>query len=755
MNMEDKNKIIEEYIYNISDEINKNYPGLMDDDKISRAIDMFKNSSKDFETEIKPEIKKLAEKVIEDYLEFQKKIMEMMQKHQEEQVEELATLDLNTDKKGIYLSQQQIDLLMIVDLNSKKKLQEYFDNICGQFPYKKIDDVIPGFTAMHEEEIESAKKILFQKYQDGLIGYLENEQMGIAEKAKVKLEKLGINGEELSLCLSQVSQGNINEVFNYLGRKYGNDFITRFNRSMNDDFENLKAASYDQIKSLSNLIINDESLDSIIIATGKYNNMVYSTPNGKVFDSYLTDKAAKYCSENGKHLRYHATFDHSHIDSLIARICKQHNIDISNRSIDQLTPNEIEILKTHKNEVLAEQIAFTRMSLKHVVDLNKKYPGLITQYEVFNELVEKNKKDKNSPYEMVWEKYFGITTADIMNCFKDENGNYIKPNGIEFMYNETTLTESPEKRKMVEKVMLQIERIQPGFIDSFGDQMHLSDEDVMTREGINNLEGTAQMLKRFQDGKVIIDGREEKITPKKTECTEHDFHFSKHFIEKINLMKKNNVQVDLWKVKRKMQDVISKTYLKNGVEFVKTTYWNTIGKVDHNQVRTNQKIQRENIKRKQKGLKERPLVETMCAGLIPDGKTFEKIKTLNISKNQNSKKDDNRSSSYSQYQAVKGPVFKSANLTKRSNADFRNVKRKKEKENPHVEKKKKEHDFQQTKQKIQNHKQIKHQNNKAKTLTKNNNGNQSNKGFTDVFILSLIVSFVAAALFMIVYSIAK
>lgn len=755
MTMEGKNKMVEEYIYNISNEINKDYPGLMDDDKISKAIDMFKNSSKNFETEIKPEIKRLAEKAIEDYLEFQKKIIEIMQKHQEEQIEELATLDLNTDKNGIYLSQQQIDLLMIVDISSKKELQEYFDNICGQFPYMKIDDVIPGFTTMHEEEIESAKKILFQKYQDGLIGYLENNQMGIAEKAKAKLERLGIKGEELSLCLSQVSQGNVNEVFNYLGKKYGNDFITRFNRSMNDDFENLKTASYDQIKSLSNLIKNDESLDSIIIATGKYNNMVYSTPNGKVFDSYLTDKAAKYCFENVKHLRYHATFEHSYIDSLIERICKQHSIDIFNRSIDQLTPNEIEILKTHKNEVLAEQITFTRMSLKHVEDLNKKYPGLITQYEVFNELVEKNKKDKNSPYEMVWEKYFGITTTDIMNCFKDENGNYIKPDGIEFMYNETTLTESPEKRKMVEKVMFQIERIQPGFIDSFGDQMHLSDEDTMTREGINNLEGTAQMLKRFQDGKVIIDGKEEKITPKKTECTEHDFHFSKQFIEKINLMKKNNVQVDLWKVKRKMQDFVSKTYLKNGVEFVKTTYWNTIGKVDHNQVKTNQKIQRENIERKQKGLKEKPLVETMCAGLIPDCKTFEKIKTLNTSKNQNSKNDDTKSSSYSQYQAVKGPEAKSTSFIKRSNTDLRIAERKREKENPHEEKMKKDKEFQKTKQTIQNHKQIKHKNNKAKTLTKTNNGNRGNKGFTDIFILSLIVSFVAGALFMIVYSIAK
>ena len=717
MNMDQKNQYIEEYIKELARQINKQYnANIMDDDKINRGIEMFINSSEDLKTEIIPKINELAQKVIEDYLKFQKNIMEMMEHHQEEQIEELAILDLNADKNGIYLSQQQIDLLMIIDSNSKNELQDYFDNICGQFPYMKIDDVIPGFTTMHEEELESAKKILFQKYQDGLIGYLDNAQMSDVEKAEVKLKRLGINGEELEKCLKNIEDGKINETFNYLGQKYGDEFITKFNRSMNDDFENLKAASYDEIKSLSNLIKSDESLDSITIATGKYNNTVYSTPNGKVFDSYLTDKAAKYCFENGKHLRYHATFDHSHIDSLIERICKQHNIDLSNRSIDQLTPDEIAILKSHKNEVLEEQNIFTKMSLKHVEDLNKKYPGLITQYEVFNELVEKNKKDKNSTYEMVWEKYFGISVTDIMNCFKNENGNYIKPNGIEFMYNETTLTESPEKRKTVEKVMYQLDKEQPGFVDSFADQMHLSDEDVFTEEGRKNLTETAQMLKRFQDGKLIVDGKEERITPKKTECSEHDFHFTNPFLENTNKMQQSGQKVDLWQVKRKMQKYISNTYLKNGVKFDKTTYWNTIGQVDHNQVRTNQKIQKENKNRKQKGLSTKPLVKTMYAGLVPDGKPMPKtlknkkqIKQQNNTISSQSKVDSSIQNRKNQLIKLKNEVIKMSSETNK------------------------------TEQK---------QNSSNKVLKKTIN---TNKGFTNILILSLVTGFASGVITTIMY----
>ena len=43
---------------------------------------------------------------------------------------------------------------------------------------------------------------------------------------------------------------------------------------------------------------------------------------------------------------------------------------------------------------------------------------LINTVEVFNELVEKNKSDKNSPYAMVWEKNFGITVDELMTHIK-------------------------------------------------------------------------------------------------------------------------------------------------------------------------------------------------------------------------------------------------------------------------------------------------------------------------------------------------
>ena len=54
--MNQKNKMIKDYIANIANQVNSQYNGLIDDDKISRAIKMFSNSNEDFETEIIPKI---------------------------------------------------------------------------------------------------------------------------------------------------------------------------------------------------------------------------------------------------------------------------------------------------------------------------------------------------------------------------------------------------------------------------------------------------------------------------------------------------------------------------------------------------------------------------------------------------------------------------------------------------------------------------------------------------------------------------
>ena len=619
MTMEEKNQYIEQYINNISLQVNNQYgKELIDKDKIDRALTMFKDSSDDLETEIIPKINQLAQQIIDDFIEFQRQLEEMMRKRQEEQLSELATLELNTEKDGIYLSQQQVDLLMITDINTPEEMRNYVENICGQFPNMKVEDIIPNFHSItSSEQLEEAKRSLYQKYQDGLISYLDNAQMSDAEKAKVKLERLGINGQELEMCLQQVSQGKINETFTYLGQKYGDNFITKFNRSMNDDFENVKGVSYDEMKSLSELIKSDKSMDTIIIATGKFDNSIYQTMNGKVFDPYLTSKSLQFCLDNGKHMRYHALFDQAHVENLL---------------------KQGKGLQDH-DQILAEMKAYVKMSMDFIEKNNRQLPDgtmLINTVEVFNELVEKNKSDKNSPYAMVWEKNFGITVDELMSCFDGIK----KPNGVEFMYNETTLTESPQKRAMVEKVLYQIEQKQSGFIDTIGDQMHLSDEDVMTKKGIQNLTETAQMLKRFQDGKVIVDGQVKEIKPKKTECTEHDFHFTKSFIENINKIKQSGQKVDEWSIKRGMQSIVSNTYVQNGVNFVRSTYWSLLGQNDHNVVRENIKIQKENVERKKKGLTEKPLVRTMSAGLIPDGKKFSNIKSLKTKKQESKQNED-------------------------------------------------------------------------------------------------------------------
>ena len=345
---------------------------------------------------------------------------------------------------------------------------------------------------------------------------------------------------------------------------------------------------------------------------------------------------------------------------------------------------------------------------------------LINEVEIFNELVEKNKDNKNAPYEMIWEKYFGITSEELASCFDGLK----KPNGVEYMYNETTLTESPFKRQKVEETLNKIINANPNLIDRFGDQMHLSDEDIITKQGRDNLQETAQMIKRIQDKKIYVGGREKYI---KTECTEHDFHFTKPFLKNVNTMQQNGQKVYLWQVKRKMQDYISKTYTSSGVNFERSTYWSLFGKNDHNLVRANKSIVKENRKRKIVGIKEKSQINSMSARLMPDGKKFNNIKSL---------KSNNKQQKQLTQQEKLNP------FSKRSQSEIQV--------------------HQQIKQKNQIIKQQKAQKKqmnkpKVKTLTQStsNSSSTGSKGFTNVVTLSLIVSFVCGALFMIAYMLIK
>ena len=81
MNMEEKMQYIKQYINDIEIKVNDKYGAeLIDNDKISRALKMFQDSPYDLKTEIIPQINKLVQQIIDDYLELQKKLEEMMRK---------------------------------------------------------------------------------------------------------------------------------------------------------------------------------------------------------------------------------------------------------------------------------------------------------------------------------------------------------------------------------------------------------------------------------------------------------------------------------------------------------------------------------------------------------------------------------------------------------------------------------------------------------------------------------------------------
>ncbi len=146
-------------------------------------------------------------------------------------------------------------------------------------------------------------------------------------------------------------------------------------------------------------------------------------------------------------------------------------------------------------------------------------------FELFNELVEIKKSDRN--YKCVWEDRFGITLEDLVKQVIAPNMELIKElknKNVDFMYNETLLQESPEKRAKVMETMIELQRVAPGLITVFGDQDHTFSFDY-SKENIEQLKEVAEFDKKMSEMVFGNDanGKEIKV---KLECTERDLYLS-------------------------------------------------------------------------------------------------------------------------------------------------------------------------------------------------------------------------------------
>lgn len=100
--MGEKNKKISEYIVNISSRMNEQYNGIMNDEKIQRAIDMFSNSDLPYE-EIIEQINKLASQVIKRYIEEKEKRFnpELVKENHKEIYDKLEILIKKLNERGV------------------------------------------------------------------------------------------------------------------------------------------------------------------------------------------------------------------------------------------------------------------------------------------------------------------------------------------------------------------------------------------------------------------------------------------------------------------------------------------------------------------------------------------------------------------------------------------------------------------------------------------------------------------------------
>ena len=192
MNIEQKNQLIEQYINELVVSINSKYVGLITDEKKKKAIEMFKNSNGNLKSEIIPKINEIANQMIEDFVKFQNHLSKFTENNQLGKSRELASLQLNTSKNGIYLSQQQIDLLMITELKSKEELKNYVENICGQFPNMTVEDIVSNYRSIQTlDELEEAKKEFAEMIEKQASNQSDKEKLKSYEILKEEFSKTG------------------------------------------------------------------------------------------------------------------------------------------------------------------------------------------------------------------------------------------------------------------------------------------------------------------------------------------------------------------------------------------------------------------------------------------------------------------------------------------------------------------------------------------------------------------------------------
>lgn len=579
MGLEEKNQYIEQYIKNVSAQVNSQYEiELIDNDKIFRILTMFKDSSDDLEIVIF-KINKLVQQVIDKYLEQLRQVETIINSVKTFNVDEIDT-NLNVNNQGMYLSSCMIYALSLINASSIAEINEWIDKIPNLYMVSPIQSM-----DYSSEQIELIKRKLFDMLQDSMISTDVVKEINRADREQAmrfalhkKLSGLTLSLEDEiklgDLGLNQGIPALYRQVENICIAKYGKEkgsiISNKIVNYFTADTENFNSATYNQMQSLNEKIksnIQKCNLSGgdfqLVICSLNYSNTVNDLGNGKFQYNYKTSEMGQELAERlGASYRLRSMINRNAADDMV---------------LIGYSKDDKEVIM----QILRDSLASSLQSFNSNIKPDQKN----RTFELFNELVEIKKNDRD--YKCVFEERFGISIKDLIREVIAPNRQLIqelKSKNVDFMYNETLLQESQEKRDKVMETMVELQKFAPGLINVWADQSHTFSSDY-SKEKIEQLKNVAEFDKKMSETifkkdekNSIISFTDKNEFKVKIECSEKDLYLSQ---SEVRNMRQNGMsKQDILKYKQGLENTYNKIFRL--VPFARKCEWTVLDNISGN-----------------------------------------------------------------------------------------------------------------------------------------------------------------------------
>ena len=566
MNMEEKNKVVTQYLYNTFSELKqlcaKDKGYFINEDKYKRALDMFLNCDEDIDTIIK-------------MIDFEKKkLLDSYYKWEEQERQAyLSQFENKTDeneKLGITLNRQMIELMMIANASSIKELRE----LSVQLSIDISDQSL---------ELEQMRELVFNEYINSLTDRNEiykNPSANLNKKISNVIKGANLTPEQidkLKLIIQTGMQSNISadEIFQNISRVFPREISNNIFIALSEsrDLSDPGINQY-QIPDYQLLFAKLREFKSITLDFESKHPAVYM-PNGNYYYKKL-ERCLDFAQGLGKDVRLNAL--------IFFEDCPKHLSELEYNEINKQRVYD-ELLK-YVDSTTQMIASYNQMSLE-----NNGYE-VVKSIDIFNELVTRfsndfngqylNREDipKNNSQESGWQKFLNIEDLCEIALVARKN----LPN-VEFVYNEVNL-EDNNKLQTFKSVLDRIKAFEEKhkemlggkkIVDCIGTQMHLR-SDVTEKEidsSLNKLSSYGYPIKITEYDQALTDDYIATHSPLECETEKQRKQVElKNLI--VNSSKKYNIrQVTIWSLTDStnfLLDKQNKTLIQQGKEPVKTIY---------------------------------------------------------------------------------------------------------------------------------------------------------------------------------------